>query len=82
MEDGQGLNQIGGTPAKSYLEQNKPNNLETVTIIGSRTYVETGPQTAPETGSPRNQAGNDCVAKDIFVPRPWKLDHCNTRGAS
>ena len=70
MEDGQGLNQIGGTPAKSCLEQNKPNNLETVTITGFRTCVETRPQTVSETGSPRNQAGNDYVAEDIFVPRP------------
>jgi len=68
VEEGQGLNQTEGTPAKSCLEQNKPNNLERVTRTNSRTGAETGPQTVPESGSPRNQAGNDCVAGDIFVP--------------
>jgi len=68
VEEGQGLNQIEGTHAKSCLEQNKPNNLETVTRTNSRTGAETRPQTVPESGSPRNQAENDCVAEDIFVP--------------
>ena len=68
MEEGKGLNQTEGTPAKSYLEQNKPHNLEMVTRTKSRTGAETGRQTVPESGSPRNQAGNGCVVVDIFVP--------------
>ena len=60
VEEGQGMSQTGGTHAKSCLEQNKPNNLETVTRTNSRIGVETGPQTVPESGSPRNQAENDC----------------------
>ena len=68
MEEGQGLNQTEGTHAKSCLEQNKPNNPETVTRTNSRTSAETGPHTVPESGSSRNQARNDCVAEDIFVP--------------
>ena len=58
VKEGQGLNQTEGTHAKSCLEQNKPNNPETVTRTNSRTGAETGPQTVPESDSPRNQAGN------------------------
>jgi len=52
--------------------QNKSRNssrtgAEACSRTGSGTSAETGPQTVPESGSPRNQAENDCVAEDIFV---------------
>ena len=68
MEDGQGLNQIGGSTAKPSLDQNQPNSLQT----GLGTSTRTGSGTVPQLISPSVPARVESVSVDPLTPRPWK----------
>jgi len=63
-EDGQGLNQTGGSVAEPSLEQNQPNSPRT----GSRTSS----RTISELISPSIPARVESVSVDPLTPRPWK----------
>ena len=64
VESGQGLNQIEGSTAEPYLEQNQPITPET----GSRTGLGTGSRKVPEPVSPSIQARVKSVSVDRLSP--------------
>jgi len=71
VEDGQGLNQSGGSIAKPISEQNQPtqpNSPRTDLRIGSRTGLETGSKPV----TPSIPARVESVFVDPLTPRPSK----------
>ena len=77
LEDGQGLNQTGGSIAEPNLEQNQPNTPEIGSRTGSGTDLEIGSKTGSETVSkpvlPSIQARVESVSMDPLTPRPCCL---------
>jgi len=72
LEDGQGLNQTGGSTTKRSLEQKQPDTPEidsrTGSKTGSRTGSGIGSRTVPELVSPIIQARVESASIDPLTP--------------